>query len=228
MTARRALLREASPPFTRPVTDSLRVPDGDEVVAFIAALPAESFVNAAGWVEGVELSLPRSGADEMRAIPGRVALLSLSGSAQGPLMVVLSNPDGEGVVGGRLLKARSAGVALGIVAAGAGAARPAAGSERLPAREKPESKAGTAGGWAAVAAIQPDDDDETDEAPKYGDRVNHFVFGLCDVMLVRGERMKIRDVQASGRLREIHLNAVKVLAPTVEDGKRVFKLAKRT
>ena len=47
-------------------------------------------------------------------------------------------------------------------------------------------------------------------------------------MTVRGERMKIRDVHGPGRLREIHLTAVKVLAPTVEDGKRVFKLAKRS
>jgi hypothetical protein len=205
-------------------------------VAFIAALPADAFVAASGWVEGVELSVTRSGADEVQAVPGRVALLSLSGLAQGPLMAVLSRPDGEGVVGGRLLKARSAGVVVGVVA-GAGASveapgsaedrRAATGAEKPAGREELEPKA-AAGGWAALAAIQSDDDDETDEAPKYGDRVSHFVFGLCDVMVVRGERMKIRDVHGPGRLREIHLNAVKVLAPTVEDGKRVFKLAKRT
>jgi hypothetical protein len=188
-------------------------------VAFIAALPADAYVVAAGWVEGVELTVTRSGADEVRAVPGRVALLSLSGPTQGPLMVVLSRSDGDGVVGGRLLKARSAGVAVGVVAGATAAAE--------AGREKPEPKA-AAGGWAGLAAIQHDDDDETDEAPKYGDRVSHFVFGLCDVMVVRGERMKIRGVDGPGRLREIHLNAVKVLAPTVEDGKRVFKLAKRT
>ena len=59
-----------------------------------------------------------------------------------------------------------------------------------------------------------------------GQRVDHFVFGLCDVMVVREERMKIRDA-AGGKLREIHLRAVKVLKPTVEDGRRVFKLARR-
>jgi hypothetical protein len=218
------------------VTEALRVPDGDEIVAFVAALPAGSFVAAAGWVEGVELSVTRSGADEVRAVPGRVALLSLSGPAPGPLMVVLSRPDGEGVVGGRLLKARSAGVAVGVTAgaavtpaAAARADRTAAGTNESgakPATAAPPSQA--ASGWAALATIPREDDDETDEAPKFGDRVNHFVFGLCDVMVVRGERMKIRDVHGPGRLREIHLNAVKVLAPTVEDGKRVFKLAKRT
>jgi hypothetical protein len=216
------------------VTETLRVPEGDELVAFIAGLPAEAYVTASGWVEGVELSVIRSGADEVLAVPGRVALLSLSGSAQGPLMVVLSRPDGEGVVGGRLLKARSAGVVVGVLAGAAAEAprpgearRAAAGPEGPAVREKSEPKV-AAGGWPALAAIQHDDDDETDEAPKYGDRVHHFVFGLCDVMVVRGERMKIRDVHGAGRLREIHLNAVKVLAPTVEDGKRVFKLAKRT
>jgi hypothetical protein len=207
------------------VTDSLRIPDGDEIVAFAAALPAGAFVTAAGWVEGVELSVTRAGADEVQAVPGRVALLSLSGTTQGPLMAVLSRPDGEGVVGGRLLRARSAGVAIGVVAgADVAAEAPGPGKDRTAATGAEKA---AAGGWAALAAIQPDDD-ETDEAPKYGDRVNHFVFGLCDVMVVRGERMKIRGVHGPGRLREIHLNAVKVLAPTVEDGKRVFKLAKRT
>jgi hypothetical protein len=45
-------------------------------------------------------------------------------------------------------------------------------------------------------------------------------------MVVREERMKIRAA-AGGKLREIHLRAVKVLKPTVEDGRRVFKLARR-
>jgi len=199
----------------------IRVPEGDELVAFIASLAADSYVTASGWVEGVELSVSRSGEDEVSAVPGRVALLSLCGAASGPLMVVLSRTDGDGVVGGRLVKARAAGVSLAVVAG-----QSALAEAPLPAVERPS--AGAAGSWTALAAIPRDDDDETDEAPKYGDRVNHFVFGLCDVMVVRGERMKIRDVHGPGRLREIHLNAVKVLAPTIEDGKRVFKLAKRT
>jgi hypothetical protein len=69
-------------------------------------------------------------------------------------------------------------------------------------------------------------DDEAEEAPKFGDRVDHFVFGLCDVMVVREERMKIRDA-GGGKLREIHLGAVKVLKPVEQDGRRVFKLARR-
>jgi hypothetical protein len=86
---------------------------------------------------------------------------------------------------------------------------------------------------AAVAAASPEsaapeeDDDESDELPRYGDRVDHFTFGLCDVMVVRGDRMKIRDVHGTGRLREVHLRVLKVLHPEVRDGKRVFKLARR-
>lgn len=215
----------------------IRVPDGDEIVAFIAAFAADAYVTASGWIEGVELSVTRSGVDEVRAVPGRVALLSLLGPTSGPLMVVLLPPEGEGVVGGRLVRARSAGVSVAVVEGpSAGEEAPAPTAEqpvaRKPAssslREAAPAPSGAAGSWSALAAVPHDDDDETDEAPKYGDRVNHFVFGLCDVMVIRGERMKIRDVHGPGRLREIHLNAVKVLAPTVEDGKRVFKLAKRT
>jgi hypothetical protein len=224
------------------VSDTVRVPDGDEIVAFIAGLPSGAFVTASGWVEGVELSVARPSGDDVRAVPGRLALLSLSGPVEGPLMAVLSEPGGEGLVGGRLVKARAAGVSIGVAGAahdagsprdsGRGQApgpevRPPAdrAGEASPARSAPST---TASAWAKVAAISQDDDDETDEAPKYGDRVHHFVFGLCDVMVVRGERMKIRDVHGPGRLREIHLNAIKVLPPTVEDGKRVFKLTRRT
>jgi hypothetical protein len=40
--------------------------------------------------------------------------------------------------------------------------------------------------------------------------------------------MKIRDLGASGKLRELHLRAVRVQKPTVVAGKRVFKLMRKT
>jgi hypothetical protein len=216
------------------VNETLRVPEGDDVLAFIAALPGDAFVIASGWVEGVELSPSRDVAS--RPLPGRVALLSLVGAKSGPLMAALLPAGGESVVGGELLKARSAGVSLAIV--GASASAPAASKDARPQVPPAADRVDKASGesearpvpsaWAKIAALPQDDDEETDEAPKYGDRVHHFVFGLCDVMVIRGERMKIRDVHGPGRLREIHLSAVRVLPPTVEDGKRVFKLAKRT
>jgi len=131
-------------------------------------------------------------------------LLSLSGPPGGPLMATVSGVSG--VEGGRLVSARSAGVTIFVADA--------------PARSAPESP-------SRQSSAPPGDDDETDEAPRYGDRVDHFVFGLCDVMVVREERMKIRDVSVGGKLREIHLRAVKVLKPTIEDGRRVFKLARK-
>ena len=68
---------------------------------------------------------------------------------------------------------------------------------------------------------------EASELPRFGDQVDHPVFGLCDVMLVKERRiMKIREV-ASMRLREIHLSAVRVLVPSIVSKKRVFRLTRR-
>ena len=55
----------------------------------------------------------------------------------------------------------------------------------------------------------------------------HATFGLCDVMAVRGERLKIRDVNGLKRLREVSLSVLRVLPPRMQDGKRVFPLEKR-
>jgi hypothetical protein len=63
--------------------------------------------------------------------------------------------------------------------------------------------------------------------PKYGDQVEHPTFGLCDVMVVREQRMKIRLVGAGGHMKEISVGALKVHPPEDRGGKRVFKLTKR-
>ena len=115
------------------------------------------------------------------------------------------------LAGGQLVSGRSAVVSLFL-------------SESRAALSVPTAKAEKSAGTTPSA--DSGDDDEADEAPRYGDRVDHFVFGLCDVMVVREERMKIRAAEG-GKLREIHLRAVRVLKPTVEDGRRVFKLARR-
>lgn len=221
-----------------------RIPKGDELAAFIAALPDDAFITASGWVEGAEIMVARGSLEEARAFPGRVALLSLVGAKPGPFMATIGRSDGDGVVGGELVKARSAGVSVTVARNAAPAAeasgphgrgvsdagRQAAGVPKSGAASgapAPRAAGSPASDWAKIAAI-PHEEEETEEAPKYGDRVHHFVFGLCDVMVVRGDRLKIRDLKGPGRLREIHLNAVKVLPPTVEDGKRVFKLVKRS
>ncbi len=74
----------------------------------------------------------------------------------------------------------------------------------------------------------PEADDEAEESPRFGDYVDHFVFGLCEVMVVRGDRMKIRDVKPPAKLREIHTGAMKILRPVERDGRRVFPLVRRS
>jgi hypothetical protein len=132
-------------------------------------------------------------------------------------MAVLARAAADGVklFGGRLVKARSAGVSIAVEEWHA-----------LPP-QNPATPETAAPGWSGLAPNLPSDDDEADEVPKFGDRVDHFVFGLCDVMVVRGERMKIREVKGPGKLREIHVGPFKVLRPVEVDGKRVFRLMKR-
>jgi hypothetical protein len=184
-----------------------RIPDGEDVVEFLASLSGSgvAWVAGVGVVTDVALSVVDEAGEMPHALPGRLQLLSLSGPPNGPLMAIVAGTSGA-VHGGRLLRCESAGVFA--VLFDATVAR-AAGTARRAPRPPPA------------------DDDEADEAPRYGDRVDHFVFGLCDVMVVREERMKIRDVSRGGKLREIHLGAVKVLKPTTEDGRRVFKLARK-
>lgn len=188
------------------------IPVGEDVIAFFAGLdaPADEWVSAVGAIEGVKLSVLLSdGSDKDVELPGRTTLLNLCGPRSGPLMVVLAGRvnDAAGVSGGRLLDARSAGVFATI--------NKGAGAVEVPVAAPPVS-----------AAAHPDDD-ETEEMPRFGDRLEHFVFGLCDVMVVKGERIKIRDVAPPHRLREIHIGAMKLLAPTERDGHRTFKLVKR-
>jgi hypothetical protein len=124
-------------------------------------------------------------------------------------MATLASPGA--LAGGRIVRGRATGVAVFVQEP----ARAADTGKPLPGKGTPLR--------SAPAGLA---DDEAEEAPKFGDRIDHFVFGLCDVMVVREERMKIRDV-GGGRLREIHLGAVKVLPPVEQDGRRVFKLVRR-
>jgi hypothetical protein len=221
------------------------LPDGEDVLAFIAGLGAGAWVSAVGTLEGVELAVARGPEETAMPVPGRVTLLSLSGPKTGPLMATVSRADSDGVrvFGGRLVKARVSGSAF-VFAEGEGTESTPARAESTGTRARPGAAPGAeaktapstagssppapSGSWASLAAMSEEpEDDEADEAPRYGDQVDHFVFGLCDVMVVKGERMKIRDVHGPGRLREIHIGAVKVLRPVERNGRRVFKLVKR-
>ena len=63
--------------------------------------------------------------------------------------------------------------------------------------------------------------------PEPGDFVQHFAFGLCEVLMGDDERLKIRDVTGPGRIREIRLDMLRVTGPTDREGKRLFRLERR-
>lgn len=206
------------------------IPEGEDLRAFFSELPPGAWVMASGLVEGLELAVPHEGAEREERVLGRVMLCSLQGPAGGPWFVTVSAERGgrSEVFGGRLVKARSAGVSYAAFG-GATPEEPARAAPSPPAAGKGSGAAAHGGAWADLAqrSAAAADDDEPDELPKYGDRVDHFVFGLCDVMVVRGDRLKIRDVNGPGRLREIAIGAVRVLPFEEHDGKRVFRLVKR-
>ena len=83
--------------------------------------------------------------------------------------------------------------------------------------------------WAEVAAASEEAaSDESEENPNRGDLVDHFSFGLCEVIKADGDRVHLRDVKGPGRIREVVTSALKVMPPTTRsDGKRVFRLQRK-
>jgi hypothetical protein len=57
--------------------------------------------------------------------------------------------------------------------------------------------------------------------------VQHFAFGLCEVLTSDGDRLRIRDVGGPRRVREVALSMLRVTGPTDSDGKRLFHLERR-
>ncbi len=110
--------------------------------------------------------------------------------------------SGSEFYGGVLLSARSLGVTAWIAPA--------------------EAAPGVAVGSAAEMP-----DEETALEPEVGDLVHHFAFGLCEVLMVSGDRLKIRDVAETARVREISIERLKVEGPTEERGRRLFTLVRK-
>jgi hypothetical protein len=91
--------------------------------------------------------------------------------------------------------------------------------------------------WARVAAANAaaaerdaEEGEELEPAqPEAGDLVDHFAFGLCEVLTSDGDRLRIRDVVQGGpgRIREVSLSMLRVVAPTESDGKRLFRLVRK-
>ena len=83
--------------------------------------------------------------------------------------------------------------------------------------------------WAAqaqAAIVEASEEEEDVGFPEPGDRIQHFAFGLCDVLGVDGERLRIRDVKGGGRVREISTTILTIEAPKLRDGFRVFRLSR--
>jgi hypothetical protein len=191
------------------------IPDGADVSDFLGrlGLAEGTWVTAVGTVSGAELAVSAAGGGVTRAVEGAATLVSLLGPAGGPLMAVVASAE-AGTVAGRLIRAVSGNVVFAVMGA---AANP---GESAPSRA-------AAAPAAPARSPAPVVDEEADELPLQGDRIDHFVFGLCDVMVVTGERFKIREI-GGGKLREIHVGPFRLSKPVVRDGKRVFKLVKRS
>lgn len=213
----------------------ISIAPGEELASVLgeALKSADGWVHASGVVEAVQLRVAGEGADPTRALRGRLTLATLSGPAGGPFGVVLSRATDAGleVLAGELVQARSLGVSAFLFATGeARAEAPApAAVERTPARIAPPATSA----WAsaalstAAAALAAQEPDPEPELPKPGDLVQHFAFGLCQVLMGDDERLKIRDLHGPGRIREIRLDMLVIGGPSEKDGKRLFKLDRR-
>ncbi|HWA71424.1 MAG TPA: hypothetical protein VG937_03800 [Polyangiaceae bacterium] len=214
------------------------LPDGRDLLEALAdAFPtASGWVLATGYVEDVEVRLVASGVDTRHVLSGRYVLAHLSGPLPGPYGVTLSRVEAGRVevLAGVLVRARSVGVNACCLAASGELTRTvnSAGAAEGPKVGSPPDP--TAGGarWgaqasaAAARAAQPEFDEAVEE-PERGDLVQHFAFGVCEVVGVKGDRLLIRDTSRSGRVLEIHLEMLVVHPPTERDGKRLFRLSRR-
>lgn len=208
------------------------LPPGTDIRKALLALSEEQtgWIMASGVVEALELRID----GVPRRIDGKSPIVSLSGPCGGPYMIALSR-SGQ-VLAGELDNARSAGMTIILIPSEPGeapkaVAKPASASSSAPPAAKPQSTG--KGGWAAsaLASAEITRDAEPQDVPNAmpgaGDVVEHFVFGLCEVLMGDEDTLKIRDLHGRGRVREIRMEMLKVSGPKARDGKRLFKLERR-
>ncbi|HYP91420.1 MAG TPA: hypothetical protein VEQ59_24805 [Polyangiaceae bacterium] len=215
------------------------ISDGENLIDALseACGKADGWVAAVGHVDSVEIRVAGEGADVRKQLRGRLTLAQLSGPFGGPYFATLSRHSSVGseLVAGQLLGARSAGVtatlwtAQGSVRELVDAVPPPQETARVEA-PKAAATAPAASGWAAVAQAAAADlaeEDAEPQRPERGDLVRHFAFGLCEVLQDTGDRLKLRDLHGSGRIREIAVDMLEISPPTVQNNKRVFKLSRK-
>jgi hypothetical protein len=224
------------------------VPAGVDLVEVLADFGprGEAWINGTGHVEAVELRIAGDGSDPVHSLKGRLTLLQLSGPAGGPFSLILARASDVGIelLGGVLVRARSAGVSLAVhpagvstgrssAAAGVAADAPAfATTLQGPAAvaSRPESPAlpwATAAAANARALARDAEAREEEPVPEAGDLVDHFAFGKCEVLTSDGDRLRIRDLDGPKRIREVSLAMLRVTEPTESDGKRLFRLVRK-
>ncbi|HEV8549094.1 MAG TPA: hypothetical protein VGQ57_08700 [Polyangiaceae bacterium] len=194
------------------------------------------WVHATGVVEDVELKLASNGADVRRTFRGRFTLASCEGPLGGPYGVTLSRAVGERVevLAGVLVRARSAGVSALCLGAGdalprvrsdadAGGLEPPLGFGEPKLAKRPLTSAFA----ARVGVTPPAPDDDEAFAPERGDLVEHFAFGVSEVLSATGDRLVLRDLGGKGRVREIDIERLAVAGPVEHQGKRLFRLSRK-
>ena len=214
------------------------VADGENLLDALAEAcgKADGWLAAVGHVDSVELRVAGEGADVRKQLRGRLTLAQLGGPYGGPYFATLSRHTSTGseLVAGQLLAARSAGVTATLWTAQGSVrdlvdAAPARSEAAEPVKAVAAAPAGS--GWAAAAhAAAADLEEEPDEEPgrpERGDLVRHFAFGLCEVLQDTGDRLKLRDLNGPGRIREIAVDMLEISPAPVYNGKRVFKLSRK-
>jgi hypothetical protein len=218
------------------------IADGENLLDALAEAcgTADGWIAGVGHVDSVELRVAGEGADVRKQLRGRLTLAQLSGPFGGPYFATLSRHSSLGaeLVAGQLLAARSAGVtatlwnAQGSVRELVDAAPPRQEAASPTEAPRPASAAAPgASGWAAAAQAAAADlaeEDEEPTRPERGDLVRHFAFGLCEVLQDTGDRLKLRDMHGPGRIREIAVDMLEISPPTEQNGKRVFKLSRKS
>jgi hypothetical protein len=215
----------------------LKLPDGRGLIHALADAAGDlsGWVQASGFVEEIELRVAAEGADRRHALRGRFALVSLSGPLGGPYTAQLARSAAGAfeLAAGELVSARTAGVSAILIPAQIVGEQPDFDAAPTPAAEASSGNGALGSLWAAQAAAAASaralpDDDEEPPSPERGDLVHHFAFGWCEVIVVDGKRLKLRDLKGSGRLREIIIDVLELAGPSEKDGKRAYKLTRRT
>jgi hypothetical protein len=234
-----------------PAFTTLGAVERDEDLLAALARLAEAgpgWFSASGYVTDVELRLPSPEGFALRQLTGSYALVHLAGVSTGPFFVMLARGNGEVVetLGGELVRARSLGVQ--VVAHPGRPGSPVLDAPVAPAPRSSEAVVpppleaaaqaprafSPKPGWAMAAAASArssaassNGDADDPELPDVGDLVDHFAFGRCEVVASEGDRLRLRDVKPPGRVREVSVEMLRVMAPTDVDGRRLFLLARR-